>query len=93
MASEKLISLKEAIVTGVVLDFILLGIASTIMDGGMMFGIALSIAIGHWVGNGVVLLRRRSRCSTLDRNFIRFGFFAIIPLAVVVGIVLVMISD
>ena len=82
---KKIVSLKEAIVTGLILDCILLGIASTVMDGGRLFRFALFIAGGCWVCNGLILIFKQFRCSKFGRDFIRFGYLIIIAILILIG--------
>ena len=77
MAETKktVVSLKEAIWTGVILDFVLLAISSIIMDGGFIFILMVFITIAHWIFNAAVLVSPKARNSRAGKDFIRFGIF------------------
>ncbi|MCX5636954.1 MAG: hypothetical protein NTX52_04575 [Planctomycetota bacterium] len=82
------VSLREAIITGIVLDVILLGIASTVMDCGVVSYLTLCATAGHWAGNILIIVRRKSRLTRIDKDFIRFGLLALIVLAFVINLLL-----
>ena len=67
------INLKEAVVTGIVIDIFLLIVSGLIMDGGQIARITLYLVVGHWTGNALIILRRKSKMTKMDRDFIRFG--------------------
>lgn len=66
--TEKSISLKEAIITGVILDMLMLLIAGTIMDGGFIASLTLFIVIGHWALNGAILFSKKARQSRAGKD-------------------------
>lgn len=72
---KAVISLKQAIWEGVILNFILFAIASTIMDGGFIFILMIFITIAHWILNAAVLVSPKARNSRVGKDFIRFGIF------------------
>ena len=84
----KIISLKEAILTAVILDFFLLLIASSMMDTGQAIHFTFSIVCGHWAGNLMIIFRRLSKMTKNDKDFIRFGalFLMIITLPIAIFI-------
>ncbi|MCE5339859.1 MAG: hypothetical protein LLF92_01850 [Planctomycetaceae bacterium] len=85
--SEKTISLREAVITGIIIDFVLLLLASMIMDGGQCFHFTFSVFGGHLAGNFIVMCRRFSRMTKGDKDFIRYGMLMLIPLSIPIAIV------
>lgn len=82
------VNLKEAVVTGVILDFLLLAFSSIILDGGVLFSITLCLIATHWAVNFAVLLSKQAKQSPRWRDFIRFGLLGLILLALAVGVLL-----
>ena len=80
--NKPLVSLKEANVTGVVIDFMLLVFANLIMDGGVIFCATFCLVVGPWVGNVVIILRRKHSLTRFGRDFLRFGAFLLAVLAI-----------
>jgi hypothetical protein len=78
MDGKSVVSLGEAVITGVILDFLILLIAGTIMDGGFIASLTLFIVIGHWALNGAILFSKKARQSRAGKDFIRFGIFPLI---------------
>jgi hypothetical protein len=72
------VSLKEAILTGLVLDVIFLVFSSTIMDGGFIFLIVAILVIAQWIGNASILLSQKARQSNVGKDFIRFGILPLV---------------
>ena len=84
MKREKtIVSLKEALTTGLVLDFILLAIAGTIIDGGEIAMRTLFLVVAHLIFSVWLALRYKDNLGVYGRNFIRFGIFILIAAAVV----------
>ena len=78
MKREKtIVSLKEALITGVVLDFILLAIAGTIMDGGEIAMRVFFLVVAHLIFSVWLAFRYKDNLGVYGRNFIRFGIFIV----------------
>ena len=75
---KAVVSLKQAVWEGVLLDFLILAMTSTIMDCGFIFSITIFLVIAHWVGNVAVLRSKKGRQSKAGKDFIRFGIFPLI---------------
>jgi len=89
MKREKtIVSLKEAIITGIVLDFILLAIAGTIMDGGEIAMRTFFLVVAHLIFSAWLTLRYKDNLGGYGRDFIRFGIFIVIFVAIVVKFVI-----
>lgn len=84
---KTIISLKEALITGVVLDFIVLLIASTIMDGGEIMMRTFFLAVAHLILSVWLALRYKNDLGVYGRDFIRFGIFILIVAAIVARLV------
>ncbi len=88
-AREKaVLSLKEAIYTGVILDLLFLVFSSIILDGGVLFMITAFLTIAHWILNVAILISKKARNSRAGKDFIRFGLFPLIFVTFVVRILL-----
>ena len=81
---KAIVSLKEAIITGVVLDFILLAIAGTIMDGGEIAMRTFFLIVAHLIFSVWLTLRYKDNLGVYGRNFVRFGIFIVGVAAIVV---------
>jgi len=77
-SKKAIVSLKQAVWEGAILDLVLLAIASTIMDDGVVTGPLLFLIIAHWVFNVAVLLSPKARNLRAEKDFIRFGIFPLI---------------
>ena len=81
MKKKPTMSIKQSVFEGVLLDFLLLAIASTIMDSGHLFSILFFLFIAHWACNGVVLSVQKYRQSRTGKDIIRFGLFPLMLIA------------
>jgi len=82
--SEKaVVSLKEAIYTGVILDMLFLAFSATIMDEGVLLMITACLTIAHWTLNAAILFSKKTRNSRVGKDFIRFGLLPLIFVAFV----------
>lgn len=79
--NKPLVGLKEALVTGAIIDFLLLLLASLILDGGVIFCATFCSVAGHWIGIIVIILRRRLSLTRYDGDFIRFGTLGLAVIA------------
>ena len=86
--NESMVSLKDAVITGVVLDLLLLGVASTVLDGGSLLIITSFLVIAHWAGNAAVLTSKRAKQSWIGRDFIRFGLLLLSLLTLIMRVLL-----
>ena len=77
-SKKTIVSLKEAVYTGIILDFLILAFTSIIMDGGFIFSITIFLVIAHWIGNTAILFSKKGRQSKAGKDFIRFGIFPLI---------------
>ena len=84
MREKTIVRLKEALITGIVLDFILLLISGTIMDGGDMMMRTFFLVVSHLISSIWLVLRYKDNLGTYGRDFIRFGIFVLIAIAAVV---------
>lgn len=78
------VSLKEAIITGTVIDLLLLVLTGMIMGHIMLF-----IVVAHWIFNGAILISPKARDSRTGKDFIRFGIFPLILVTFVVRGILI----
>jgi len=56
---------------------------SMILDGGDIFTMCLVALVGFWVGAVIICVRRPQTPTRVDLLFIRFGYFPLCILAVV----------
>ncbi len=82
---KKEITLKRAIITGLIIDFVLLLIASTVMDGGTIFCVTCFLVLIHWICNLWIILNRKKKMTLFRKNFIRYALLASIPLVMIVA--------
>ena len=59
-----------------------LGMASLILDGGMILQVFSYAALAYWVSVAIILIRRRRQLTSFDRIVIRIGFVAACPISV-----------
>ena len=77
---KTIVSLKEALITGGVLDLVALAVASTIMDCGEIFMRVFFLAVAHLIFSVWLVLHYKDTLGEYGRDFIRFGI-------VIVGVV------
>ena len=80
---KMIVNLREALITGIVLDFILLAIAGTIMDGGEIMMRVFFLAVAHLLFSIWLVLRNKDNLGEYGRNFVRFGIFVVGTIALV----------
>jgi hypothetical protein len=81
------VSLKEAIITGTVIDLLLLVLASMIMGCIMLF-----IVVAHWIFNAAILISPKARNSRAGKDFIRFAIFPLILVTFMVRGILILLG-
>lgn len=86
---KTVVSLKQAIWEGIILDLLLFLISGTIMDGGHIASIMLFVVIAHWILNAAVLFSKQAKHSKAGKDFIRFGIFPLMLVTFVVRGILI----
>ena len=66
-------SFVSALKTAVIVQMILLVLTALMLDGGQMFRLCLMAVVVHWIGIGIVAVRRGAVPTTLDLLFMRYG--------------------
>jgi hypothetical protein len=64
-------------------QWVVLGMAGLILDGGMILQVFSYAAMAYWVGVVIILIRRRRQLTPIDRIVIRVGFLAACAISVV----------
>ena len=64
-------------------QFIVLGFASLILDGGTILQIFTYAAVAHWACIAIILIRRRTQLTRIDKIVIRVGFVVACAISVV----------
>ena len=64
-------------------QLVILGFASLILDGGAMLQVFSYAALAHWGCILLILVRRRSHLTPMDRIVIRVGFLVACVISVV----------
>ena len=85
---KAVVSLKQAIWEGVLLDFLLFFSSGTIM-GGVITGVMLFIVVTHWIFNATILISPKVRNSRAGKDFIRFGIFPLMLVTFVIRGILI----
>ena len=81
-------SLRTAFHWSIVQQGILVLLAALVLDGGIIFQRVLVAMIAFWCFVLVLLIRRRTQPTSGDILFIKFGFWPLIVIAVVITTVL-----
>lgn len=55
-------------------QLVVLGMASLVLDGGMILQVFSFAALAYWVCVGIILIRRRRHLTPIDKIVIRVGF-------------------
>jgi hypothetical protein len=63
-------------------QLVVLGMASLILDGGVILQVFSYAALAYWVGVVIILFRRRKQLTPVDRIIIRVGFLVACALSV-----------
>jgi hypothetical protein len=66
-------------------QLVVLGMASLILDGGMIMQIFSYAALAHWVCVAIILIRRRRQLTPIDKIVIRVGFLVACAISVVLA--------
>jgi hypothetical protein len=64
-------------------QLVVLGMASLILDGGMILQVFSYAAVAYWVCVAVIMIRRRRQLTPIDKIVIRIGFLAACAISVV----------
>lgn len=64
-------------------QLIVLGVASLILDGGMVLRMFSYAALAYWACVAIIWIRRRRQLTKIDRIVIRIGFLAACAVSVV----------
>jgi hypothetical protein len=72
-----------SLVLPLVQQFVILGMASLILDGGVMLQIFGYAALAYWIGVGIILQRRRTSLTGVDKSVIRLGFLLLCAISLV----------
>ena len=63
----------SALKMGMIVQFSLLILTALMLDGGWMCRLCIVAVTGHWVGIGIIALRRRCAPTKFDLLFMRYG--------------------
>ena len=83
--SKPEVSLKKAIITGVIIDLLLWFFSSMIMDFGVILFLTSCALVCHWVANIFIVLYKKSGIIRRDKDLIRYGLLMATPVIYVVG--------
>jgi hypothetical protein len=72
--AKKEISLRGSIAVSLVQQAVLLMLGLAILDGGGVFQVLAYAAAAYWVGFAVILVRRYSKLTWMDKVLIRWGY-------------------
>ncbi len=64
-------------------QLVVLGMASLILDGGMILQVFSYAALAYWVCVAVIMIRRRRQLTRIEKLVIRIGFLAACAISVV----------
>ena len=87
--SGKTVTIKGAFWDGILLDLLILVIASTIMDGGETAMRCTFLVIAHLMFSVWLVLHKKRNLSRYELDFIRFGILLLIVIAIITRSVLV----
>ena len=72
---------SSAILFGMVVQIVFLLLTALLLDGGVMFWMCLTTAVGYWIGVGIIAVRRRASPTKLDLLFTRYGMVGLMVVA------------
>jgi hypothetical protein len=69
---------RPALRDAVILQVVVVLLASMVLDGGQCLGYALVALLPYWAGALAIMLRRSATPTRLDLAAIRFGYLAVL---------------
>ncbi len=72
---------SSAILFGMVVQIVFLLLTALLLDGGVMFRMCLTTAVGYWIGVGIIAVRRGASPTKLDLLFTRYGMVGLMVVA------------
>jgi hypothetical protein len=87
-------TLTGSIALAAVIQFLILGCASVILDGGALLHECAFAAVGYWVGVAIIGIRRGYRDPKPDdRRFVQIGYFVLLLITFVLTAIIVAIRN
>lgn len=83
----RLQELRRQLIIPVILQLLMLLLASLILDGGVILRLCTIAVIGHWITVLYLALRRRNKLTEVDTMLIRWGFLFFLVVAMLAGTV------
>jgi hypothetical protein len=83
--SKPEVSLKKAIITGVIIDLLLWLFSSMIMDFGVISFLTSCVLVCHWIANVFIILYKKAGITRRYKYLIRYGLLMATPVIYVVG--------
>lgn len=85
--------LRRSLLFSIVVQLIILLLASLVLDGGHLLRMCLIAVAAHWLTVGIILARRRSALTRADTFMIRLAFLIYIPIAYLLAEIASFIGD
>jgi len=83
--NKPVISIRKAVITGLIIDFLLLLLSSVMMDCGVVLYWTFILMLCHWITNILLILYKKSAITQTGKNFIRFGLLIVTPIIYMVS--------
>lgn len=96
MAEEhfrRLGELRRDFLFSVVVQLVVVLVASTILDGGHLLRMCLIAVAAHWLTVGIIAARRKNALTRADTFMIRLAFLIYIPIAYLLAEIASFIAD
>ncbi|HEX4795322.1 MAG TPA: hypothetical protein VH370_16115 [Humisphaera sp.] len=67
---------------------LLLFFGAIVLDGGYIFKCFGAAAIAFWLGVAIIVIRRPNPAHASDISFVRFGYLALLPIALAAAVLM-----